>query len=434
MPQLLLAPLILIILYVGVNLFDPPLSPDFDQYFYKENVDPSENGAVFLQGINAPEGQDLFEFATLIWDTKPERTEPFYNPNTEEELKLVTLTEFTPNNLTFECWTSQDYEPDEHSVCATEEQIREALTENALIMDRYTLLWPYKRFYHDTLYGFARGQEMIQINDLRNAQLALMARDGHADKALDIWVRRQNFLNMVMADGQNLVFKAIIMINYSRNLHVLPIIASRADQETLNAHKDALDSALNVPIFGDDGFDIRATLSSEYFTVFEAEELMQYMRHPNYQKRATSFLMYRKNATANQFLTHAKNVLNATQLPLENMLPTVLASQKTFYPEISFLNMLYNPVGKLILGGTVRGAELFDNRIAQIMHARMLRLYIDAKSHGIGADDMPAFMHQTRDRYINDYTNKPFNWDAEKHEIYFNQGRDEFTRRYSVVY
>ena len=434
MVKLLFTPLLLLILYVGVNLFDPQLSPDFDQYFYKENVAHSENAAILLQGINAPEGHDPHAFANFIWDTKPERTEPFYDPNTGEELKLITLKEFTPNNITFECWTSQDYEPYEHSVCATEEQIREILTENALILDRYTLLWRYKRFYHDTLYGFARGQEMISVNDLRNAQLALMARDGQADKALDIWVRRQNFLNMVMADGQNLVFKAIIMINYSRNLHVLPIIVSHADQETLNAHKDALDSALDVPIFGDDGFDIRAALSSEYFTVFEAEELQHHFDQLGQNYLILSKVFYSANATANKFLNFAKDNINASKLPPSEIYRATKKIQKSFTPENEMLDLLYNPIGKILLGGMVKGSELFDNRIAQIMHARMLRLYIDAKSHGIEADDMPAFIHQTRDRYINDYTNKPFEWDAEKNEIYFNRVRDDFPRRYSVVY
>ena len=434
MLQLLLTPLILLILYIGVNLFDPQLSPDFDKYFYKENVIPSENGALLLQGLNAPEGQDPQAFANFIWQTKPEYNETLHDPVTGKELKLVTLTEFTPNNLTFECWTSQDYEPNEYTICATEEQIREILTENALILDRYTLLWPYKRFYQDTLYGFARGQEMIQINDLRNAQLALMARDGQAAEALDIWTRRQNFLNTVMADGQNLVFKAIIMINYSRNLHVLPIITSRADQETLKTHKDALDFALDVPIFGDDGFDIRAALSSEYFSVFEAEELQHHFDELGQNYLILSKVFYSENATANKFLNFAKDNINASKLPPAEMYTATQEIQKNFMPSYEMLDLLYNPIGKILLGGMVKGSELFDNRIAQIMHARMLRLYIDAKSQGIKADDMPAFMYQTRDLYINDYTNKPFEWDAEKHEIYFNHGRDEFTRRYSVVY
>ena len=432
--QIILFPIILLVTYIGVNLYEPAIAPDFSDYIYRENVPESENGFIFFEGLNAPEGYDPVKFGKLVLELQPKK-HLVTDPSTGEVMDLIHFKDFENEMITLECWTEQNYELYGQEICATKDQVIQAIKDNEILLDRYKASWGYERFYVAQLYGFIRGQEIMGLNKLFNAKLVLMAQNGENENALKIWIARQAYFNMVMSDSQSLVFKAITMIDFSRSLKILPIILSHTPQNIIATYREQLDAVLNKPPFGDDGFDIRATLSSEYFTIFESNEMADQLKDFGSEwYNASARILYSKNQTANHYFYFAKDILNASKVHASKARQTFQNIQEKHQPSTDTLNLLYNPIGKLLLGGVFKGAELFDNRIAQQATMTMLRLYVDAKVNGIIAENMSEFIDKSGANYINPYTEKPFLWDQSTNSLYFEQKLEGDTRRHSITY
>ena len=90
--------------------------------------------------------------------------------------------------------------------------------------------------------------------------------------------------------------------------------------------------------------------------------------------------------------------------------------------------------GALLLGGFVKGGELFETGHVQTAYQRALILWITARSQGIALQDMPAFLSSSPERWHNPLSEAQYKWDAQEGAIYFHRREDDPSSRVNIHY
>ena len=91
--------------------------------------------------------------------------------------------------------------------------------------------------------------------------------------------------------------------------------------------------------------------------------------------------------------------------------------------------LFYNAVGNFILGISDTVPYTIRSYHVTYSHARMLILYIDAKSQNIPPSDMAEFINKSEKKFWNPLTGKPFKWNSESKSIYFVRPNSDGGRR-----
>ena len=409
---LFLTLLLCIIGWLAFNSIDEELAPGIEGFFYEEAIDETKNGLVVLAGMTAPAKNNPHSFGQKAL----------------EQLNTASLDSFLqgedptrtiePNELSFigesrfGCWISQTKLPlRNRQPCASKKELLQMIADNKTLLERYRSLQRYPRFV-DNLNGWENGQLLVNINELFLAKLALSASQGGAEKALKQWIADTKHWQRVIEDKQSMVGKAIVMLVHRSNLEFLPaLLQNRA--HLARKYKSELLSLLTAPAFGKGGWNMISTMQAEYANITMmnsmADNISTIMR----------MLFYRNNATQNKFYYFAKDMVELSQKPASRFALAQKAMNAQYQIDPLWKQLIYNPIGNLIVYGISGGSSLIESRHRAVTYSRMLALYVRAKSRRISSRSMPSFITNSGKESQNPLTEKPFEWNSTRKSLSF---------------
>lgn len=383
---------ILLCLFLVYNVLDERLAPGFDNLFQVDNINERDNGFIAAAGIAAPKEQDIFAYGkqSLKW-TENERSQPHQDEITYSD------------NVALDCWVMQVASSSQS--CADEQMLTQTIQANQLLLTRYLSLYEYSRFV-DQISGWHNGQLLINLHRLYLAQLSLLARQNPTD-ALTRWMADTRYWQRVIADRQGFVGKAVVLVIYGANLQFLPVLI-QAHPDLALQYKTELYTITDVPVFGEGGWDIAATMRAEYAMLGLLEKQ---------EPTLSSIFFYKPNATRNKLYYYTQDLITLSQKPAAEF----VSFKKTIanpYDEPVWKKMSYNAIGNLVFEGIWPGINLLSAMHNNRAQLKMLKLYIEAKSQNIPASAMQQFIGAS-DVARNPLTNQPFLWDEPRYSIYF---------------
>ena len=392
-----------------------------------------QNGDVYYQGLFAPRDEDPFDFGTKIytqtidWDTALDKEERKKAHSTVfDENKIMV---FYGNADKLECWIQQETEED----CLSRAEVENLIYENNILLNRLEAMANYHHFDSEITILHKRtpsGADFISLGQLFFAKLHMMILNNKTDEAIDLWTQNANMLSTMLRDQNNLVEKAIISIPQRQTLSFLPLIIENA--HLTNDQYDKIYKQLDSLFSEDIETVVKTALNGDYHHTILAME--------NYfgatlarQKGSITYVLgskfaYNATDTRNIFARFSQDPIRVASLPHDKAAQEFSPSR--YKPKDVPMN-IFNVSGRLMLGGIVKGNELAFNWKNRTVYARLMSVYAKAMQDNVEPQNMEAFLQTAAP---NPYTNKPFEWDADSKEIFFNNPFDDEKNRYSVLY
>jgi hypothetical protein len=420
---------LLVLLLVGafflVNQFDEQLHPEFETFIKGDgtSVPDEENGYIALVGFMAPQGETMEAFGEELLQS---------DAKGEGEASRVTRVEFVGDAYALNCWIGKLVWKDK--ACASEEALEKMIADNQLLLTRLSDLYRYEQF---AIQGFASvvyGQTLIETQQLMMAKLVRDARRGQGEQALQQWMENMRFTQNLLAGEGTVVEQAIYLVIRRAGIEAYSPIVSHLTAEQLNTHKAALSEIFAAPTLGKGGWDVASTMRAEFRSMFGILEGCMaspadvrktcLMGSPIDDLAAATYL---PNATRNLFYEFSQDMLALSSLPAGQVGEESLKLKREYLPATDreqnifkiLSGLLYNPIGKMVMGGVAAGSELLIAAHHQGGMLRVLALYTEAKTTGVKPEDMAAFVANAPAHLQNPFTNQPFGWNAEKQSITF---------------
>jgi hypothetical protein len=253
------------------------------------------------------------------------------------------------------------------------------------------------------------------MQQLFQAYLISMARQGQADRALDLWIKNHQMLNALLSSRQTVVFSAIVMITQGISdksiVSMLPYLSPDAAQQK------QLEQVLLKPAFGEQGMDLKKIYQADHNFIFGSmDEIVTEHRQKEsfFNKISAPFpLFYKRNYTRNQFARCVSDLIAMEEVP-DSEFDQAYQSYSQKYKDYdgSWFDLVYNVAGQKILSNC-RAYGLFQARHAAAIRKRMIVLLLRARQSDVSKQNMAEFVARTPPDLNNPRTGKPFDWDGQ---------------------
>ena len=403
----------------------PSINPGYREALYA-NKQPvwENNGAFAVAGIFAPreikdtykyglqkslEAQRLQEKAKAIMRTGYSYPVP---ENLDTGLKVEPARELKINDSKWKdlaCLYSMGEKG--NKPCATPSDLNTYIQQNRLLWDRFNAL-PEFTFYNRPpyVYGFA-GSSWLRLSEMKAANIILQEKAGHVDLAFSQWLKYTKLYRVMAASKDNSVSKAIMMVvlghNSIESLQTLLFL----HPELAVKHKQEIQQSL---FYSEGGlFNERTMLADDLGAL---EPLMPALGNVAAINNMTFDCIH------NYQLRTAMPVLeyySENKKPLCDLAKPRDTKQQVFFYSLQPGSIFSNLVDGISIGGVLKGAELAGNAKMNEVKFRMVSIGVDILAQKIPAKNVPAYLAQLPQNSYNPLTQKPFDWDADKKELYF---------------
>lgn len=448
------------------NAIDAKLSPQAIAYMKgDDHPADTDNGIFAIMGLGAPKGEDAYKFGLARYQeelrglqeskaTFKDLAEAFpvldytagagkLTPMSDPERRPTgfVLPEQPTATSALDCalLSAKDLEQrrsetkESPFTCMTDEHLAQHLVELAPLLQRYSDLYKYPRFYepYPTVYT-ANAISLLDLHRYVTARTIRMARQGDAEGAYAAWAGDMTFLNRLLLDQQDLTFKAMEFIMVGENLRALPALLE-VEPALAARHQDAILALLRDPVTPAHEKFLQSVYRAEY------QPVISFLKY--FHDLQTRFL-YKENATTNILAAYYADIIAAAkQTPDKAMMEAESLRKKyEIYSPLDTVSLLklalYNPLGKMMIAGNLRGETILLQQVwSQQARREMLILATQARAGGIKAEAMPEFLKTQA--YRDPFTQSAYRWDPELKAIYFiivDPVSPDYSRRTNLFY
>ncbi len=395
-----LLPYIYLSFLTAYNIFDRPLNPEVEEFFYKNDFKLEDNVRVAWAGIHAPAGtKDIYEYGLKVYSGEIDYIE----------------------HLDFKGEINRDYLPDNTSnrTLPPAGYVETLYNDNKEFIERYSTFYNYKNFdAKSTLTHYGSGQSLISTNRLLSLHWEHMAQNGEGEKAIEWWLKDVALVQEMMGSNTGLVAKAIWMVNYGRTLRTLPFIL-KGDPSLIEKYEQPITEILSKN-FMEDIWDVENTWRGEYNQL----RFMQISKLPHH------LLTIKPNDTRNEFLELTKNHIWLSKQPAYEI-PNATSVLDKYEMSLIFP---YNFVKVVLFSGFLMGSDMYINGHVITARHNALILWMQAHKQNIPPEKMEEFLQQAPESLHDTLTQKPLRWDSERNAIYLERYKNDSETRVNIFY
>lgn len=301
--------------------------------------------------------------------------------------------------------------------CPDLEDIKELEVRNQLILSRYKQLYKYPHFYSKALQSIIAGQDGIAINRFLANKWILEARAGRSGAEIfqewrDNMLLQQRFISGRSSFLDKNIFVVNIYTNQKALLHML-----YARPEIAKSYRNEINYILDVSAFDEErGFDVVEGVKQELALAAAVEK---FYKRKNYEgTEIKSGDVYKEvDELAQDFIWLSKQPAHQMIAKMDEI---AKKTRKHLHTKENFAAHMLSTV------------ILIPMAKEQEMRARMLRIYVNGIAEGVAAQNAGEYIASQPPELQNEFTGKPFLWDAEKGTMYYNHIIDENLRGFEI--
>lgn len=426
------------LLLVAINVVDQDLKPEIIAFADLSNDDVPEesNGYFAWVGLSAPSGENPHALGVKVVAQVNEQLDSI----PMEIIKTDAL--FGSQQLKFKGSVS--------GLCGRDSKgcldryrskigdIRYALRENRILLERYRALYNYPLFRETILPRIIAPifAEPAILASLSRAQQAIVALEGKPRTALQNLRDDTVYWRHVLEQSRGLISRMLAVATIYGNAQLISEIVATVplDGQTLAIAADA------VRPLAASGYDLSKVFRYEFahgMHVFAHASV--YSDQPCLSDVPWSYCLLQKladsmflkpNATINLHYETYRDATALNRLPLPDFIKTVRARRADEESQSDWpwsWHFAYNPVGKIY---SSMSSSIYDSYTGRIHNLdgflRPVSLQIAIKQTAIRDADIPKFLGRVRPELHNPYTGEPMQWDNQNRTLYFN-GMNEKT-------
>jgi hypothetical protein len=310
--------------------------------------------------------------------------------------------------------------------------IRNALRDNRILLDRYRTLYNYPHF-RETVLSHVLAPIFIEptmLSSLLRAQQALVALEGNPRTALRNLRDDTVYWRRILEQSRNLISRMIAVATIHGNAQLASEIVATfpLDSQTLAIAADTVQPLVTS------GHDLGKVFRYEFGSVMHMlAHTSAYSNQPRSSdeswsdcllQRLTPSLFLKPNATINLYYEMYRSATALNRLPAPDFINAVRTRRTDEESQSDWpwsWHFAYNPVGKIY---SSMSSGVFDNYTGRIHNfdgfLRLVSLQIAIKQAAIRYADIPGFLGRTRPELRNPYTGEPMQWDSQSRALYFN--------------
>lgn len=259
-------------------------------------------------------------------------------------------------------------------------------------------------------------QDLHLLAQMKAAEIAVMADEAHADKAVAEWVRFMPFYNALVAGRDTNSFRALAQVMRMQHIKALQYLIHR-HPEAVAVQAEDIERALMT---SDEPVPVR--MLADGVALYEPAVLWHTGNVNAIRNEVYECIMAEQNqlGRAMHELSFAKEEPDCRlKTRIDEDLGSTLGYLLTL-PGYYAANMRYLQITPDLLWGRNRflAARLNEVEMRQTaLAAAMLR-------EGVAAAEVPAYLAAAPEKFRNPLTREPFLWDAEEKSLYFESPRD----------
>lgn len=306
-------------------------------------------------------------------------------------------------------------------------QIDTLVNENVLRLERYRSLYRYKTFseigFHrlDIPYpDFARAEHETVL-----AEIGLKALDENVEGACLELVRDTGYWRRVLAGASTLVTKTVAADQLGRNYALASEILARYGERAtplgeMTKSMTADERSWARPLES----EFRA-LAHLYVLVREQTGQGVFSREAQWWDRFLTWAFYRPNATINLQYRYFERLQPLMDISARELADTANALQRRFEVVVDLMrmDMVYNPVGKLLVAIATPSPESYARYIGRVHNLdgqiRLLRLQVQIVNENRSGTDIADVIENAPVGLLDPYREQPFRFESSPGEIWF---------------
>ena len=426
----------LLALFIGINAFDETLDPGAASIINAQSkIKPEENAYLFLVGLRAPPdrapdefGQECVTRLVNISKSHKETVALFASGKTgcTDEKSWLAGKDISA----ISCESKQ-----KSCLSHYQEQsaaIKQVALSNKLLLQRYERLLTFKHFDDASYLNLLTIALFYDpVNELHAALSAAKLQDGDTEAFIQRTANQARFYRMILRDSGNFSSKLVALV-YLHRVASLVSDAVRENPKLAREHEAILLSLAQPFTVGDRSLE--GVMVAELRYLASTLSLDRYGERPLFDKLWDVF-SYRYNATLNRFYRNISGWRDLSRLPTEQY----LSAEKSALARVEeplhdgYLHMVYNPVGKILLGIGYPAYAQFPWRIIDSDgRLRLTSLQIQIAAQNISESDIPAFLKNADPKLRDPYTGQPMQWDKTR-GLYFPGHSDRITDKDGFV-
>jgi hypothetical protein len=286
------------------------------------------------------------------------------------------------------------------------------------LLNRYIDLSHYAGYSHVGIRGLET--PLIQASPILSAHRLFVAQtllnylkgkrsESLADLQRDMKFQRQNLLR-----SDNFIFLMVSASLLNRDLY---LYSQLLDQDIA---EKSFQKELEIPQLSDKEKDFEKVLQGEFQfinSIFQSESFGLPLDRIGQLQKFPQKLVFKPNATVNQFYYYYKSILEWSRLAADKRLSSL--EIKTM-PSLDFLDVGYNPQGVIFLSIATPNFGPYMYRLDNLEGLiRLVKIKQRIRHDRIPKDQIETFLKQDLPYCKNPYTNQPMTWDAKTETLYF---------------
>lgn len=422
----------LLVLFIAINAFDETLEPGAAAILNAQpKVKVDDNAYLYLAGMYTETVNNPSEIGKKCSDAQLQIAQAVSMLNDPENIAEC------PEQNVLKLVGDQSIACDaRQKLCLKQYFEKRAVIDqlaekNKLLLERYEQLLAFKQFedvYY--LHPFGSFPEFPPANLFQAISVSQL----HAGNMLG-YIRRTaaetEFYRMVLRGESSVLYRMIAIAWLERSARLVSE-AVQADVIVAQRNQTALlqiSRPLSVPErdFG------RAMAGELRSTTALLHTLRTYST--SFLERWLYWPTIKRNASSNYFYRNVTIWRDLTQLPTEQY----LAAEKRALEQLTnplgegYIHLIYNPVGKILVG---IGAPVYADYPRRIIDAdgllRLVSLQIQIAAQKIPESEIPDFLKNADPQYHDPYTGHPMQWDKTR-GLYFRGYSDRITDKDGFV-
>lgn len=397
----ILSPLLLWVAFVCFHreALDPGQA---DFYRLSRAADRERDAAVFLDGLNAPKGNDVLQHGLQVQDIYRTPDNAVVARQMVAALRPIEM-QLDPDEL--DCWIGGLSEAVPKQPCASPVRIQALLDRNSILLARYRAMTSLDYFG----VGYQNGQLFINLNKLIAAQTLLEAQGGKVEQGYRRWRDNFLFLNRIAGSRSTWIGKAIVLVNYGISQATLERLLFEHPELAIR-HKDELLSILS-PEF--DIWRVDETIRGERQMLeeqFFARPLAWY-----FDKNFLRNRLYRADTALLEVLR------NAQPGELEEAVQSALKpyADRAAWTSDYLLNPLGTISSRLLIGGYPKFGALLTAMWDKTGYNRLLRLRVLLANSSMRGTDIARFVEDKAVGLSDPFSGQPMAWAATQKVLWF---------------
>lgn len=407
---------LIVVLFVSINAFDEVLDPGAAAILNAQStVKPEDNAYFFLVGLGAPLDRDPGKFGL-------ECVTRLANVAKSHKETMVLITRGNTGCTNHEIGLTWQEISDIHcrsqqEGCLSRNQKQSATimllaNKNKIRLQRFEHLLAMEQF-EDTPYAnhLTAPLPLDLTNDLYSAISTIKLQEENAGEFIQRTAAEAKFYRMVLRGNSGFLSKLVALAKVNRAarlvseaIHIYPMLAREhcaallTISQPLTVAERSLESAIVAELR-----QIALTLA------FAAS-----VEEASFLDRLLTRFVLKYNATINRFYQNFPGWRDLSKLPTEQYLTLEkrMLAQLTNPWRDGYVRMLYNPMGKLLVGINNANYGDYPRRIIDADgRLRLISLQIQIAAQKIPESEISNFLQNADPQFRDPYTGLPMQWD-----------------------